>query len=127
MPAAQKKVAAKKFTSRLFQPAAMMGFKRSQRHQLNNTALLKIKDVKDRTDSSFYLGKRAAYVFKGKNKIGQVRSGQNPKLKNRTRVIWGRISRNHGNSGVVRAKFSPNLPCHAIGHKIRVYLYPSNI
>eukprot|EP01062_Namystynia_karyoxenos_P049601 TRINITY_DN3801_c0_g1_i4.p2 TRINITY_DN3801_c0_g1~~TRINITY_DN3801_c0_g1_i4.p2 ORF type:complete len:118 (+),score=48.98 TRINITY_DN3801_c0_g1_i4:115-468(+) len=112
---------------RLFQPAQMMGYRRSQRHSINHTALIKIKGVADKQDASFYLGKRVAYVFKGKKAVSQVRSKQSPKLKSRVRVIWGRVTRSHGNSGVVRAKFAPNLPCQSIGKKIRVYLYPSRI
>eukprot|EP00662_Eupelagonemidae_sp_cell21_P026352 gene26352-65552_t len=112
---------------RLFQPAQMMGYKRSQRHSINHTALLRIKGVRDTKDAKFYCGKRVAYVFKGKKAKAQIRSGQNAKLKSRVRVVWGRVTRAHGNSGVVRAKFAPNLPCQSIGKKLRVYLYPSRI
>eukprot|EP00659_Diplonema_papillatum_P002450 gene2450-3804_t len=53
---------------RLFQPAVMTGFRRGQRAQECHTSLLKIKNVQTKTDTDFYLGKRVAYVFKGKNK-----------------------------------------------------------
>ena len=71
MPCGQNRVLISKMTKsvRLFQPAVMTGFRRSQRHQVTHTALLKIKNVRAKDDTEFYLGKRVAFVFKGKNKV----------------------------------------------------------
>ena len=86
--------------------------------------------------SSFYLGKKVAFVYRAQR---EVRGSK-------IRVIWGKVTRPHGmqsgsghtepsetnitnkgNSGVVRAQFRHNLPPKSFGASVRVMLYPSSI
>ena len=100
---------------RLYQKAIFLGFRRGQRTQHEPQALVSIEGVNDRKSSSFYHGKRVAYIYRAKN----TKNGTNFKC------IWGKVMNAHGNSGVVKAKFRRNLPPRAIGGQLRVMLYPN--
>ncbi|XP_020702791.2 60S ribosomal protein L35a-3 [Dendrobium catenatum] len=102
---------------RLYVRGTILGYKRSKSNQYENTSLVQIEGVNTKEEVGWYAGKRMAYIYKAKTK------------KNGThyRCIWGKVTRPHGNSGVVRAKFKTNLPPQSMGRKVRVFMYPSNI
>mmetsp|Transcript_33074 Transcript_33074/g.83131 ORF Transcript_33074/g.83131 Transcript_33074/m.83131 type:complete len:126 (+) Transcript_33074:3-380(+) len=102
---------------RLFAKGTLLGYRRSQANQYPDVSLVQIEGLKDRKDVHFYLGKRVAYVAR----VTRPRKGR------KFAVTWGRITKAHGNSGVVRAKFSKNLPPKTMGASVRVMLYPSKI
>lgn len=75
-------------------------FSRSKSNQYPNTSLIQIENVNTKEEVAWYAGKRLAYIYKAKVK----------KNGSHYRCIWGKVSRPHGNTGVVRAKFTSNLP-----------------
>mmetsp|Transcript_114415 Transcript_114415/g.160592 ORF Transcript_114415/g.160592 Transcript_114415/m.160592 type:complete len:135 (-) Transcript_114415:41-445(-) len=107
----------KKVATRLYTKAVILGHKRSRANSYPTVTLLKLQGVLTREDTAFYLGKKVAYVYRAKTE----------KRNSKWRILWGKIRRPHGNSGVVRAKFKNNMPPSAFGAQCRVMLYPSFI
>merc|ERR1712241_217086 len=101
---------------RLYTKASHIGYKRGMRTQYPNTSLLQLDGVKDKEAARYYLGKRVAYIYRAGKKQGSTK-----------RVMWGKITRTHGNTGVVRANFKHNLPPKSLGATLRVMMYPSKI
>ncbi|TKR78084.1 hypothetical protein L596_018948 [Steinernema carpocapsae] len=107
-----------KSAGKLHVKGVFTGFKRGLRKQSENTSLIKLDGVFNKEDAQYYVGKRAVYIYKAKKTTATP--GKTP---SRVRAIWGKVTRVHGNSGVVRAKFAHNLPPKAMGHRIRVVSY----
>jgi large subunit ribosomal protein L35Ae len=90
---------------------------RHKRNQDNNTVLVKVEGVQDKKASNFYAGKRVVYIYKTAKKAHGTKF----------RTLWGRLGNPHGANGVLKAKFSSNLPPKALGEQVRVMLFPSRI
>ncbi|XP_066377797.1 large ribosomal subunit protein eL33w-like [Miscanthus floridulus] len=102
---------------RLYARGTILGYKRSKSNQYETTSLVQIEGVNTKEDAAWYAGKRMAYIYKAKTKSSETRY----------RCIWGKVTRPHGNSGVVRAKVKSNLPPESMGREVRVLMYPSSI
>ncbi|KAK0383263.1 hypothetical protein NLU13_9176 [Sarocladium strictum] len=102
---------------RLYVKGRHLSYQRSRHVTHPGTSLIKIEGVDDTNAANFYLGKKVAYVYRASR---EVRGSK-------IRVIWGKVTRPHGSSGVVRAKFTSPLPSKSFGASVRVMLYPSTI
>uniref|UniRef100_A0A0N5B671 Large ribosomal subunit protein eL33 n=1 Tax=Strongyloides papillosus TaxID=174720 RepID=A0A0N5B671_STREA len=107
-----------KTSSRLYVKGIFTGYKRGLRNSHENTTLIKIEGASNKGDAQFYVGKRVVYVYKAKKAVARV--GKNP---TKVRTVIGKITRAHGNSGSVRAKFTRTLPPQAMGNRVRVLLF----
>jgi large subunit ribosomal protein L35Ae len=124
-----------KTSPRLYVRGRVLGYRRGIRVQHPNVSLIQLEDVNSKEDASFYLGKRVAFVYKAKKACKSHCNGDTQLFRTKDgkpttstkRVIWGKITRQHGNSGTVRVHFRRNLPGTAFGCPVRVMLYPSNI
>jgi large subunit ribosomal protein L35Ae len=105
------------YNTSLYSKGRITGYQRGKRSQNPSTSLIQIETVNTKEDADFYLGKRIAYVYRARKEVNG----------SKIRVIWGRVTRSHGNSGLVRAKFRVNLPPKSFGASVRVMLYPSSI
>ncbi|SMQ53095.1 unnamed protein product [Zymoseptoria tritici ST99CH_3D7] len=90
---------------RLYVKGKHLSYQRGKRNTNPDTSLIQIEGVENTKDATFYLGKRIAYVYRAKKEIRG----------SKIRVIWGKVTRTHGNSGVVRAQFRHNLPAKSFG------------
>ena len=127
LKAKKEKVSRRRASPRLFMKATLASFRRGLNNQRKDTALLRIEDVNTKGDAEFYAGKRCCFVYHGYKEQRGVRYAKAPQRRSNTRAIWGRVTKPHGGSGSVRAKFKTALPGSALGRRVRVYLYPSRI
>jgi large subunit ribosomal protein L35Ae len=88
-------------------PSVFVSHKRSKRKVYPRHALLRIENVCSREAARKYVG----------NCVEFIRNDNS---------VYGRISRVHGNSGVVCARFVRNLPPNDIGKTVFVKLYKIN-
>ncbi|KAF7548256.1 hypothetical protein G7046_g8740 [Stylonectria norvegica] len=82
-----------------------VSYQRSRHVTTPGTSLIKIEGVDTTEGANFYLGKKVAFVYRASKEIRGTK----------IRVIWGKVTRPHGNSGVVRAKFTSPLPTKSFG------------
>ncbi|MBU2519862.1 MAG: 50S ribosomal protein L35ae [Nanoarchaeota archaeon] len=82
--------------------ATILSFRRGRHTQTTNQFLLELPGVDTHALASQFIGRRVLW---------QSTAGKK---------IYGKITQTHGNSGIVRARFSKGLPGTAITNKIEI-------
>lgn len=90
--------------------ARHLGYQRGKHLQSPQTSIVQLEGVNSAAEAEWYLGKRIAFVYRASRKTDGTK----------TRTIYGKVTRTHGNSGAVRAKFSAPLPPKSFGASLRV-------
>uniref|UniRef100_A0A0B6Y079 Large ribosomal subunit protein eL33 n=1 Tax=Arion vulgaris TaxID=1028688 RepID=A0A0B6Y079_9EUPU len=104
--------------NRLYAKGIFTGYKRGLRNSHENTTLIKIEGVSNKDEADFYVGKRVVYLYKAKKAVARI-----GKEATKVRTVIGRVTRSHGNTGAIRARFNRTLPPQAMGSRVRVLLF----
>jgi large subunit ribosomal protein L35Ae len=84
--------------------ALILSFRRGRHTQRMNQFLVEIKGADTKAKASLYIGRRVVWTSPGKTQ----------------KQIHGKITTTHGNSGVLRARFSRGLPGTAVGTRVEL-------
>lgn len=109
--------------NRLYTKGIILGYQRGQRNQNPGTTLVKIEGVNKRNETEFYMGKRIAFIYRAKKKVKK----HGDTTASKYRVLWGHVTRPHGNTGVVRAKFRRNVTPKSFGATVRVVSFANTL
>ena len=82
----------------------IINYRMGRHHQTGNQAVVSIDSVSSKEDAAKLIGKIVAFHCEGKAK----------------KIISGKVSAAHGNSGAVRVLFETGLPGQAIGKKVKL-------
>ena len=82
--------------------ATIVSYRRGRHTQTTNQLLIEVDGVDSRALASKYIGRRLVWTTPGKKEI------------------YGKVTQPHGNSGILRARFSKGLPGDAIGKKAEI-------
>jgi large subunit ribosomal protein L35Ae len=86
--------------------ATILSFRRGRHTQKTNQFLLGIQGIDTRSKASQFIGKRIVW--------------KSPARSGKPTEIFGKITACHGNSGVLRARFSRGLPGEAITTTVEI-------